>query len=140
MFIWIVVGDLWFGARNFNDSAWGTFWANENFCNCVLDYPEILWERPVSFFQSLKINYIPHPYFTWLSWLAMRWKTSSFSSIFIHAWWGLITEFPIFKSLYHLFCGFKNTQKQPCACVLQKWCSSKCCKIYKKNPTCTGVY
>ena len=25
-----------------------------------------------------------------------------------------------FTSLYHLFCGFKNAQKQPCVCALQK--------------------
>ena len=38
-----------------------------------------------------------------------------------------------FGSSYHLFCGFKNIQKQPCLCVLQKRCSSKCCKIYRKT-------
>ena len=39
----------------------------------------------------------------------------------------------MFASLYHLFCGFKNAQKQPCVSVLQNRCSSKCCKIYRKT-------
>ena len=37
-----------------------------------------------------------------------------------------------FCTLNHFFCGFDNAQKQPCICVLQKRCSSKWCKIYRK--------
>ena len=35
---------------------------------------------------------------------------------------------------YHvsLFCGFENAQKQPVVFFLQKKCSSKYCKIYRK--------
>ena len=51
---------------------------------------------------------------------------------FFHGKCRLTTQIPIFASLYHLFCGFKNAQKQPRVCVLQKRCSSKCCKIYRK--------
>ena len=38
-----------------------------------------------------------------------------------------------FNIIVSLFCGFKNAQRQPCVCTLQKRCSSKCCKIYKKS-------
>ena len=40
-------------------------------------------------------------------------------------------KFP-FLHIESLFCGFNNAQKQPCICVLQKRCSSKWCKIYRK--------
>ena len=42
-------------------------------------------------------------------------------------------EIPIFASLFHFFCVFKNAQKQPCVCVLQKKRSLKCCEIYRKS-------
>ena len=42
--------------------------------------------------------------------------------------------------MYHFFCGFKNAQKQPCLCDLQKRCSSKCCKVYRKTLVSESVY
>ena len=70
----------------------------------------------------------------------MRGKSSSFCSSFLHERWGLTTEIPIFISFYHLFCGFKNAQKQLYACVLQKRCSSKCFKIYRKPPVPESIF
>ena len=37
---------------------------------------------------------------------------------FLHGRRKLIAEIPIFASLYHLFCGFKNAQRQSCVCGL----------------------
>ena len=94
----------------------------------------------VSFFWLLYINFILHPYFTWSSWIPMRWKSSSFSSSFLHGRWRLTTEIPIFASLYHLFCSFKNPQKQPCVCVLPKRCYSKFCKIHRKTHVPESIF
>ena len=94
----------------------------------------------VSFFQLLYINFILHPYFTCSLLIPMRWKSSSFYSSFHHGSWRLTTEIPIFATLYHLFCGFKNAQKQPCVCVLQKRCSSKCCQIFTEKHVCRSLY
>ena len=90
---------------------------------------------------SITLNqFFLHPSFTWSSWIPMRWKSSSFSSSFLAGRWRLTTEIPMFASLYHLFCGFKNVQKQPCVCVLQKRCSLKCCKIYRKTRASESIF
>ena len=59
--------------------------------------------------SALDASYQLHP--TSLFYVAVRWESSSFSSRFFHGRWRLTTEIPIFTSLYHLFCGFKNAQK-----------------------------
>ena len=123
----VTCGSQW---GNFNLNACSVFCTNENLFNSS---NTIGRTRIVSFFQSLKINFILYPYFTWSSWTPMRWTSSSFSRSFLHRRWRLTTEISIFASLYHLFCGFKNPQKQPEVCVLQKKCSSKCCEIYRKT-------
>ena len=94
----------------------------------------------VSFFQLLYNNFILRSYFTWSSWIPLRWKSSSFPRSFLHGRWRLTTEIPIFASSYHLFCGFKNAQKQPCVCVLQKRCSSKCCQIFTEKHVCRSLF
>ena len=67
-------------------------------------------------------------------------KYSSFSRSFLYGRWRLTKENAIFASLYHLFCGFKNAQKQPCVCVLQKMCFSKWWKIYRKTGVPESVF
>ena len=59
---------------------------------------------------------------------------------FLHGRWRLTIWVPIFASLYHLFCSSKNDQRRPCACVLHKRCSSKCCKIYRKTRVLESVF
>ena len=92
----------------------------------------------VSFFQLLYINFILHPYFAWWSLIPMTLKHNSFSSIILCGRWRLTT--PIFASLYHLLCGFKNAQKQRCVFVLQKRCSSKCCQIFTEKHVCRSLF
>ena len=52
---------------------------------------------------------------------------------FLHRRSRLNTKIPI-------FCSFKNAMKQPCVCVLQKKCSSKCCKICRKTRVPESVF
>ena len=94
----------------------------------------------VCYSQLPYISFILHTFFTWSSWILVRWKSSSFPSIFLHGRWRLATGIPISASLYHLFRGIKNAQNQPCVCVLQIRCSSKCCKIYRKTRVPVSIF
>ena len=94
----------------------------------------------VSFFLLFYIICVLHPYFRWSWWMPMRWKPSSFPSSFLHGRWRLTTVIPIFASLYHLFCGYENSQKQPCVCVLEKKCFSKCCKICRRTRVPESIF
>ena len=96
-------------------------------------------ERQILFLFPITLHYfILHPNSTWSSWIPMKWKSSSFSCSFLHGRWRLTTEFPIFVSLCHLFCDFKNAQKQPC--VLQKRSYSKCYNICRKTRVPESIF
>ena len=66
-------------------------------------------------------------------------NTDGVTDGFLHGSCGLTPEVPIFASLYHLFCGFKNAQKQPYLCISQKRCS-KCCKTYRKTHVPKSIF
>ena len=70
----------------------------------------------------------------------MEWKSSCFFSSLLYRKWRLTAETPIYASLFHLFCGFKIAQKQPCGSVLLNRYSSKFCKTSWKTHVPESIF
>ena len=70
----------------------------------------------------------------------MEWKSSSFSSSLLYRKRRFTAETLIYASLFHLFCGFRIAQKQPCGSLLLNRYSSKFCKIYGKTHVPESIF